>query len=1005
MVGHAEQRTFESRPITLIMKKLVLGTISVIFLLAGCKENKAEGENRTTTETDANGFSYESVANDPTGLRLYTLDNGLKVYLSQNTDEPKIQTFIPVRAGSVYDPSDNTGLAHYLEHMVFKGTDEIGTQDWATEKKMLSQISDLYEKHKNETDSEAKNAIYVQIDSLSYAASKVSIANEYDKMVSSLGSEGTNAWTSNEETVYTNKIPSNELDKWLKLESERFSQLVLRLFHTELEAVYEEFNRGQDADARKLYTALNAALFPKHPYGQQTTIGISEHLKNPSMEAIHSYFDKYYVPNNMAVILVGDIDFDETIKKVDAAFGDFASKEVTYPERPVENGIEKPVDTEVFGPETEQVNIAFRTGKMGSEEEKMITLIDMILANSTAGLIDLNLNQNQKVQKASSYARFMNDYGVHTLYGYPKSGQSLDEVRDLLLEQIEKVKKGAFDDWMIEAVTNDLRLSQIRQFDNASSVAYAYVSAFVHFQDWQDRVQLIDDMAKVTKQELVDFANTFYGDNYVTAYKRQGEDDTIVKVENPGITPIELNRDKTSPFLDTFSAIDAPKITPEYVNYKTAIQTEKMENGLEYSFVENPLNDLAELYLLFDMGKDHNKKLGLAIAYLEYLGTDKLTPEEVKKEFYKLGVSYGVNSQDDRSSISVSGLRENIDAGLGLLENLLANAVPNKEAYDKLVLKIAKEREETKSDKGSIMWEGMFSYAEYGENSRLRDIYTIEELKAVDPKELVDIIKDLTNYEHRIFYYGKNKEDGITAISKKHTVPETFKAYPEKKEYDRKDMAGDVFFVDYDMVQAEMLFLAKGDTFDPEKMAATSLFNTYFGSGLSSIVFQEIRESKSLAYSAFAAYADARKKEDPNYIYAYVGTQANKMEQAMDAMLALMNNMPEAEENFRAAKESTLKQIAAERINKTNIFWSFERLKDRGMTQDNREQMYNAIEKMDIEDLRAFFDANIKGGAYDLMVIGNKKDVDVKSLEKFGNVKELDVDYLFNYEKPASLKS
>ncbi len=987
------------------MKKLAFGTLSIIFLLAGCKENAIVDDIVTTTETDANGFTYESVANDPTGLRLYTLDNGLKVYLSQNTDEPKIQTFIPVRAGSVYDPKDNTGLAHYLEHMVFKGTDEIGTQNWEEERKMLSRLSDLYEVHKNEKDIDAKNKIYKKIDSLSYSASKVSIANEYDKMVSALGSEGTNAWTSHEETVYTNKIPSNELDKWLKLESERFSQLVLRLFHTELEAVFEEFNQGQDADDYKVYHAMNAAMFPKHPYGQQTTIGTADHLKNPSMKAIHSYFNTYYVPNNMAVVLVGDIDYDETIRKVDAAFGDFTSKKVTYPERPVEDAIDQPVFAEVFGPETERVNLAFRTDGIGSEEEKMVTLTDMILANSTAGLIDLNLAQNQKVQKASSYTEFMNDYGVHTLYGYPKSGQSLDEVKDLLLQQVEKIKKGEFEDWMIEAVTNDLKLRQIQQYGNASSVAYAYVSSFVHFQDWEDRVRFIDDMTKVSKQEIVDFANSFYGDNYVAVYKRQGEDKEQVKVENPGITPIELNRDKTSPFLENFTAIEAAEIKPKYVDYATAIQTEHLENGLEFSFVENPLNDLAELYLLFDMGKDHNKKLDLAIAYLEYLGTNKLTPEEVKKEFYKLGVSYGVNSQDDRSSISISGLRENIDTGLELLEDLMANAVPNQEAYDKLVLKIAKGREETKSDKGSIMWDGLFSYVQYGEDSRLRDIYTFEELKVVDPAELVDIIKGLTDYKHRVFYYGKNEDEGRNAIMDKHSIPETFKEYPPKKEYDRKEMAGDVYFVNYDMVQAEMLFLAKGDTFDPEKMAATALFNTYFGSGLSSIVFQEIRESKSLAYSAFSAYSNARKKEDPNYVYAYIGTQANKMGQAMDAMLTLMKDMPEAEENFRAAKESTLKQIAADRINKTNIFWSYERLKDRGMTEDNREGMYNAIQKMKIEDLRAFFDTNIRGGAYDLMVIGNKKDVDIKSLEKFGKVKELEVDYLFNYQKPTPIKT
>ena len=979
--------------------------LSFLVLFLSCKTNADPALVETTTATDSNGFSYETVSNDPTGLRLYTLDNGLKVYLSQNSNEPKIQTFIAVRAGSVYDPSDNTGLAHYLEHMVFKGTDEIGTQNWEEEQELISKISDLYEDHKKAENTGEKKKIYKRIDSLSLLASHLSIANEYDKMVSSLGAEGTNAWTWHEETVYTNKIPANELDKWLHLESERFSQLVLRLFHTELEAVYEEFNRGQDSDGRQIQQTLNAALFPKHPYGQQTTIGTSEHLKNPSMVAIHDYFNSYYVPNNMAIVLVGDLDFDTTIKKVDDEFGKFESKPVTHPERPVEDALSAPVKKEVYGPETERLFMAFRTDGMGSDMEKYVILTDYILANSTAGLIDLNLNQQQKVQRASSYTTFLNDYGTHTLYGYPKSGQTLDEVRELLLQQLDLIKKGEFDEWMIDAVANDLKLSQIRQFENASAVANEYVNAFVHFQNWEDKVKHIENIRNVSKQELVDFVKNFYGDNYVAVYKRQGENKNQVKVENPGITPIALNRDKKSPFLIDFNNITTPALEPKFVDYEKEIKKTTLKNGLELSYVENPLNDLAELYVLFDMGKDHDKKLGLAIQYLEYLGTDTQSAEELKKEFYKLGVDYGVNSGNDRSYIYVSGLRENIDKGLGLLENLWANAKADRETYDKLVLKIAKGREEGKANKSNIMWNGLMSYGQYGENSRLRDIYTIEELKAVDPSELVDIIKGLKNYKHHLFYYGKDQNEGIAALESKHIIGTELKDYPDKKMYTPKDMENNVYFVDYDMVQSEMLLLAKGDTFNPDKMAVASLFNTYFGGGLSSIVFQEIRESKSLAYSAFSFYQNAAKENDPDYVYAYIGTQANKMSQAMDAMMELMNEMPEAEENFKAAKESTLKQLAAERINKTNIFWSYQRLKDRGLTEDNRDEMYEAIKTMTMEDLRNFFANNIKGSEYDLMIIGNKNDVDIEAMKRFGKLQELDLDYLFNYEKPLPLKS
>ncbi len=978
-------------------------SIGIIGCFVSCKQTKVDSF-ITGQHTDANGFSYETVTNDPTGLRLYTLENGLKVYLSRNTEEPKIQTFIPIRAGSVYDPSDNTGLAHYLEHMLFKGTDEIGTQNWEDEKKLLSEISDLYEARKTETDEKRKKEIYKKIDEVSNNASKISIANEYDKMVSSLGAQGTNAWTWHEETVYVNKIPSNALDKWLTLERERFSQLVLRLFHTELEAVYEEFNRSQDSDFRRASTALNDALFPKHPYGQQNTIGTSEHLKNPSMIAIHNYFNTYYVPNNMAIILVGDLEFEETVKKVNDVFGDFKRKEVTYPVRPIEDPLGSIVEREVVGPESESVSMAFRAGAIGSDDEIKLSLINMILSNSTAGLIDLNLNQSQKVQRASSYTQFNNDYGSHNFSGKPKSGQSLEEVKDLILGQIEKVKKGNFDDWLIEAVINDLKLSRIRQFENASAVAYGYVNAFVHFQDWEGRIDMFDRMRKITKQELVDFANEFYGDNYVVVYKRQGDSKDVVKVENPGITPIELNRGKKSSFLENFDKIATTAIEPKYIDYTMAIAKSTLDNGLEVSYIKNEINDLAELYIIFDMGTDHDKKLGLAVGYLEYLGTDTLSPDELKKEFYKLGVNYGVQSGGHRSYISLSGLRENLSKGLALLEDLWSNAVADQDTYDKYVLKIARGRQDSKANKGNILWSGLMSYGQYGENSKLRDIYTIGELKVMDPEELVAKVKNLKEYKHRVFYYGKELDQATTALNKLHIVKDGLKEYPEEKKYIAKETGNNVFFVDYDMVQSEMLFMAKGAAFDPKKLAASSLFNTYFGSGLSSIVFQEIRESKSLAYSAFSTYRNAGKEGDPNYVLAYVGTQANKMPQAVDAMLELMNDMPEAEENFMAAKASTLKQMAARRINKTNIFWTYEGLKRRGITNDNREEMYNTIKDMTLSDLKSFFDKNIKGSSYDLLVIGNKKDVDIKAMEKLGKVQELDVDYLFNFEKPLPIK-
>jgi predicted Zn-dependent peptidase len=291
----------------------------------------------------------------------------------------------------------------------------------------------------------------------------------------------------------------------------------------------------------------------------------------------------------------------------------------------------------------------------------------------------------------------------------------------------------------------------------------------------------------------------------------------------------------------------------------------------------------------------------------------------------------------------------------------------------------------------------------YGENSRLRNIIPVSELREINPEELVSLIKEMKNYKQRVFYYGKDAENAIDAINNFHTTSDKLNDYPSPSKYIEKETGGNVFYVDYDMVQSEMMFLAKGSPFNIENMAVSTLFNTYFGGGLSSIIFQEIRESKSLAYSAWSNYSTANKKENSNYVMAYIGTQANKMPQAVDAMMELMNNMPEAEEQFKAAKESTLKKIAAQRITKSNIFWNYENLKRLGIKDDNRELMYNTIKNMEISDLRDFFNENVKGEQYNIMVIGNEKDIDFTALKKLGKIQKMDIDYLFNYESNTSL--
>ena len=350
--------------------------------------------------------------NDPLGTRIYKLDNGLTVYMSVNKNEPRIVTRIPVKAGSKNDPADATGLAHYLEHMLFKGTDKFGTKDFNVEGKLINEIIDLYEQHRANTDPEQRKQIYRKIDSVSYIASGYAIPNEYDKMLASIGATGTNAYTSVEQTVYVNEIPSNQLGTWLNIESERFHQPIMRLFHTELEVVYEEKNRSMDNGSSKAFENLYAGLFQKHSYGTQTTIGTVEHLKNPSLKKVIDYFNTYYVPNNMAIVIAGDFNPDEAIRLIDEKFGSMQQKEVPKFIPPVEDAITSPIEKTVFSPDAETMLMGYRFPGASSEESDVLKMLGNILSNGTAGLIDLNIVKQQKALNAGAFVDEMKDYCV-----------------------------------------------------------------------------------------------------------------------------------------------------------------------------------------------------------------------------------------------------------------------------------------------------------------------------------------------------------------------------------------------------------------------------------------------------------------------------------------------------------------------------------------------------------------------------------------------------------------
>jgi predicted Zn-dependent peptidase len=974
--------------------------------LTQCQTSKPSASAATTASTadvapaKQKEYKYQTVEGDPLKARIYTLANGLTVYLSDYDDAPRIQTYLAVRAGSKNDPATATGLAHYLEHMVFKGTSKLGTQNWAAEKTELDKIEALYEQYRSQrNDPAARKRTYHQIDSISSVAAKYAVANEYDKVMGAIGAKGSNAYTSVEQTVYQEDIPSNQIEKWAAIQSERLGEMVPRLFHTELEAVYEEKNRGLDNDFSKEFEALNRSLFQKHPYGTQTTIGTIEHLQNPSITEIKRYFEKYYVPNNVALCLSGDLDYDQTIRIIDQYFGKLQSKPVPAFEVAQEAPITAPIVKEIVGPDAENVMLGFRFPSSTSREALVLRMMDKILTNGQAGLIDLNLNQQQKVLQAASFTMLNNDYSAHVLYATPRQGQKLEEVRGLLLTQLDKVKKGDFPEWLIPAIINNEKLQRTKSYESNEARAGAFVDAFVARQDWPDYLKQINDFGTITKEEVMRVANQYYGPGYAVINKRTGKDPNAVKVVKPAITPVPVNREVASDFYKQVTGLSSPDLQPVFLDYKKDIQETKLASGIPVFYTRNTENNLFNLYYLLDLGTNNDPKLGLAADYLQYLGTDKYTAEQLQQEFYKLGCSFAVSSGQDRIFVSLSGLDSNMEPALQLFESLLNAPKPDAAALKNMVAGVLKSRQDAKLNKQVILSQAMVNYAKYGPKNPFTSQLSEKELKALKPEQLTSLIKSIPTYQHRVLYYGPRASDGLTnTLNTNHRVPAKLTPVPANKDFAEQPMnSRKVYWVDYNMVQAEILFLSKGPVYDKGIVPTTSLYNEYFGGSMGSIVFQELRESKALAYSASSRFANADKAGRSSYNMSYIGTQSDKLPEAMAGMNTLLNDMPVAEANLQIAKNAIRNSIATERITKSDILFSYERAKRLGLDYDLRRDVYEQTPNMSFTDLQKFQQARVKGQNQTILVIGSKDRLNFKELAKYGQLQQLTLKEIFGY--------
>ena len=944
-------------------------------------------------------YKYETVKGDPLKAKIYTLDNGMKVYMTVNKEQPRIQANIAVKVGGKNDPSETTGLAHYFEHLMFKGTPNFGTADYEAEKVLLDQIEALFEVYRVTEDEAERAAIYHQIDSISYLASDYFIPNEYDKLMSFIGSEGTNAYTSTDMTVYVEQIPSNQVENWARIQADRFANPVIRGFHTELETVYEEKNMSLTKDFRKALEAMDGMLFPDHPYGTQTVLGTQEHLKNPSITNIKNYQKTYYVPNNIAICLSGDFDPDEMVTVIEKYFGQMQpNKDLPEITLATSSVIESPVEKDVYGLDAENIMIGWKYPGAKSEDALVAEVAASVLYNGSAGLIDLNINQQQKVLGAYGMSYGRPDAGEFILMGNPKQGQTLEEVRDILLAEVAKLRNGEFDEAVLNGTINNMKLSLMRSLEDNGSRADMFVQSFINGTDWADDVKSIERMQEVTKEDIMNWAGRYLGENnYAIVYKRMGEDKNVIKVTAPKITPIKSNRDKKSAFLEEITSTEVKPIEPSFIDYSTALK-QFDANGLNVLYVQNEVNDLAELYYEFFTGTQDDPALRLASNYLSYLGTPTRNAEEIAQEMYQLACSFQLRCGSAGSVISISGLSENIPAAMSIVEDLIYNAVPNEAILANLKADMLKERADAKLNQGRC-FSALQNYVLLGKGFISKTTLTDKQIEELTSEDLLGRIRDLMEYSHEVSYYGPATEAEVkTLICENHRIAEELKPltlrYPEAV----PTPSSKVYLAQYDAKQIYYLQYSNNEEkLDLDSDPYIKLYNEYFGGGMNAIVFQEMREARGLAYSASGRLLEPEYKDDSYKYFAFIATQNDKMQTAIEAFDEIINDMPESETAFNIAKEALATRCRTERISGRNILSSYRTAREMGVTEPRSKKVFENLPALTLADVKATQEKWVKDRTYCYGILGDIKNLDTDYLKTLGTVEVLTLEDIFGY--------
>ena len=937
--------------------------------------------------------SYQSQAEDLNALKVkeYRLENGLTVWLNEDHSQPKVFGAVVVKAGAKDCP--DTGIAHYFEHMMFKGTDRIGTLDYESEKVLLDSIAMKYDELAMTEDTVARARLQKDINELSIRSSEYVIPNEFNRLINRFGGSGLNAATSYDATIYFNTFSPQYMVQWAEINSERLINPVFRLFQSELETVYEEKNMYGDFIGGQVMDTLMARYFGPHPYAYPI-IGSTKNLKNPRLTEMHKFFEDYYVASNMALILSGDFDAQQVMPILEKAFSRIRSGNAPKQEKvmlPPFNGRET-MKVKFPIPFIKAMGLGFRGVSANHEDQVALNIAVNLLNNSNGtGYLD-KLMVEHKLMGALAINESMNEAGILAVAIMPKLLiQSYSSAEKMVWDEINRVKNGDFSDEMF----NSLKLEQKRQYasslENIDSRATIMMNLFSQGKSWNDYLNEVARIESITKEDVVRVAQKYFSNNYLCVTKSTGKypKDNLPK---PAFSPVvPRNADASSSYAKQLEKIPEQQVAPRIIDFEKDVKTSKLTPLVTLYTTPNPLNDIFTLNISYGIGALEQPELMQLTNYLQLLGTESLSFEQFRSRLQSIGSTLAFDVTPDAFVMKVTGFDNHIDETMELVGDFIRHA----KADDKKLRQIvddAKVSEKAFFKSGDNVASALLEQVKYGDQSRYLRKLSLSQIKKLKGKDMLAIYDKVRSVQCDLHYCGTLPVEKVIGTIRQHlplertTVASNSPYYRELKQYDRPT----VFFIDMpDMAQSIVYGYVKGDPVDDKASRhASRLFSVYFGGDMSSLMFQEIREFRSFAYRTSGRYQlpNHAHKGTAGSFTAMLSTQSDKTLDALGVLDSLIREMPLKPERMEAVKQTLVNRINNDYPPFRNLSEKVASTRMEGFDRDPAEEFLRDIATMDMQDISRFYREQISGRPVVYVIAGNRKHIDMKKLAKYGTI-------------------